>query len=62
MSYLSRPVLAGCAMLATVSLAACGGSPQAEAGGGATAVPTTARGQRQRTRDRRDGGCKDAVG
>jgi polar amino acid transport system substrate-binding protein len=36
MSYLSRPVLAGFAMLATVSLAARGGSPQADAGGGAS--------------------------
>jgi polar amino acid transport system substrate-binding protein len=36
MSFLSRPVLAGCAMLATVSLAACGGSSPADEGGGAS--------------------------
>jgi polar amino acid transport system substrate-binding protein len=34
MSYLSRPVLAGFAALATISIAACGGSSQADAGGG----------------------------
>jgi polar amino acid transport system substrate-binding protein len=34
MQHLSRPVLAGIAALAAVSLAACGGSPQQDAGGG----------------------------
>ena len=33
MSSLSRPALAGFAVLATISLAACGSSPKAEAGG-----------------------------